>query len=207
MSVSFKNTIGLRLLRYIFGCYFAVAVMVTSFQLFSEYIHVKENVFEELSHLGNTLEDSLARSIWNYNFDQVSSILLGINKVEMVSGLKVTDLEGKVISSVGYIGKDKNGIIKTNHQGKFGSGEVTKIDYSSSEGRKTLFEYKFPVLTTTNEGETGTLLGYCFIYSDHNSIIERVEYGFILIIVNSLIKPLPCVYFSIFCQNVFSPDP
>ncbi|ODS22445.1 hypothetical protein AB835_14155 [Candidatus Endobugula sertula] len=90
-SVPLKKTIGLRLLRYVFGCYFAVTLVVTSIQLISEYIHVKGNIFQELAHLGETVEDGLSVSMWNFDIEQIKSILFGINKVAMVAGTKVTD--------------------------------------------------------------------------------------------------------------------
>ncbi len=198
MSVSRQKTIGIRLLRYVFGCYFAITVVVTSIQLFSEYVHVKKNVFQELSHLGETLENSLSKSIWNYNTEQIQATLLGINKISMVSGTKVTDANNEIMVVSGQTADNKDNFFSSRQEGTFGKGIINKIDYREKNHTKTLFEYKFPLYPIDTKENPKKILGYCYIYSDNNSIIERVKYGFILIIVNSLIKTIALWFIFLF---------
>lgn len=190
MSVPLKKTIGLRLLRYVFGFYFAVAIIVTSAQLVLEYFHVKSNIFMELANLGETLEASLARSIWNYNAEQVQSTLLGTSKIVMVSGTKVTDASGEVIAVNGRTAENKQHISTLMQEGDFGDGIIHEINYLENEQTKTLFEYKFPIYFKADDDAQSELIGYCHIYASHSSIVDRVQYGFVLIIINSLIKTL-----------------
>lgn len=183
-----NKTIGFRLLRYVFGCYFAVAVVVTSVQLVSEYVNVKENIFNELSHLGKTLEDSLARSIWNYNIEQAQATLLGIGKIAMVSGTRVTGIEDESFASSGLELKDSDNVTIAQEGGKFGTGRIRKIHYFRDGQENTLYEYKFPLRYVDENGSVDELIGYSYLYANHSVIIDRVKYGFILIIINSLIK-------------------
>lgn len=149
-----------------------------------EYRHVKDRIFIELSHLGETIENSLVQSIWNFDIEQMEATLIGINKVSTVSGIKVTDKDGKIFTSNGEISNEEVSSYEKINKGVFGKGIVYEIYYKKEN--KTLFEYKFPVYSsTTNEEDS---IGYTHIYSSQSTVIERVKYGFVLIIVNSLIK-------------------
>jgi len=186
--MNLRKTIGFRLLRYVFGCYFAIALVVTSAQLVSEYIQAKEDVFFELSHLGKTLEHSLARSLWNYNIEQAQATLLGIDKIAMISGAKVTNIDESLFARSGNeFDLGKNAAI-SQERGSFGKGIIHKIEFLKDDLKQTFFEYKFPVRYVDSNGDIDQLIGYCFFYADHAAIVDRVQYGFVLIIVNSLIK-------------------
>jgi len=190
VSVPLQKTIGLRLLRYVFGCYFAVTVIITTVQLISEYRHVKKNIFYELASLGETLGDSLALSVWNYDVDQLESTLQGINKISMVSGTKVTDAAGKIFAHNGNTDDTKEILSTEQQEGEFGDGIIHQIRYKDHSSQKTVFSYKFPIYFANGENAPQELIGYCYIYADRTSIISRVEYGFFLIIVNSIVKTI-----------------
>ena len=188
MSVSLKKTIGLRLLRFVFGCYFAIAIVVTSVQLALEYFHVKNSIFVELSNLSGTLESSLANSMWNYNIEQIQSTLDGTNNIALVVGTKVTDTNGEIFALNGITTEDKYNISIIKEDGDFGEGELREINYSKDNQVYTLYEYKFPLYFRENNNAQKKLLGYIFIYASNSLVVSRVQYGFMLIIINSVIK-------------------
>ena len=183
-----KKTVGFRLLRYVFGCYFAVTVVVTSAQLVSEYVDVKENLFNELSHLGKTLEDSLARSIWNYNVEQAQATLQGIGKVPMVSGSRVTSPENELFATSGLELKDADSASVVQEGESYGSGRIRRIDYYRNDQQNTLYEYQFPLRYIEENGGIDELVGYSYLYANRSEVFDRVKHGFILIIINSVIK-------------------
>ena len=184
-----RSNIGLKLLRYVFGGYFAVAIILTSGQLISEYIHVKDTIFEELSNLGETIEESLSKSIWNFDIDQLDSTIKGINKVGLVSGIKVVASDKSLLSKTGNIGEGQQ-VELSEYVGEYGKGTIEKIMYDKNETEHSLFQYKFPIYFTNKFDSQKDLIGYCYIYANHASIIDRVKYGFTLIIINSVIKTL-----------------
>ncbi|MBX2809696.1 MAG: bifunctional diguanylate cyclase/phosphodiesterase [Cellvibrionaceae bacterium] len=186
MSVSLKNTLGLTLLRYVFGFYFAATVVITSLQISSEYFHEKNNIFQELANFGETIESSIARSIWNYNQEQVKATLLGFNKITLVSGTKITDLEGEVFSFYGDIVDQQDSVYSSKKESDVGLGVVNKIEYDKQGKKATVFEYKF----TVKHGVDNEAVGYCYIYANHAAIVGRVQHGITLIVVNALIKTM-----------------
>ncbi|XPF94974.1 ATP-binding protein [Colwellia sp. RE-S-Sl-9] len=201
-----RSNIGLKLLRYVFGGYFAIALILTSGQLISEYSHVKGTIFEELSNLGETIEDSLSQSIWNFNIEQLESTIEGINKVGMVSGIKVVAPDKSVLASTGNIGKDHQAEQST-FEGEYGKGSIQKIIYSKDDTEHSLFEYKFPIYFTNDNNTQKDLIGYCYIYAAHASIIDRVQYGFTLIIINSVIKTFALWLIFLFFTKRIIVDP
>ena len=87
--IKFKNSIGLRLLRYVFACYLVVALAVTGLQLVFEYRHVKSNLFIQLYGLENTFKNSIMTSLWSFDTPQLETTLFGMQKIDMVSGIKI----------------------------------------------------------------------------------------------------------------------
>lgn len=188
MSISLQKSIGFKLLRYVFGFYFIIAVLVTSVQLVLEYINVKESMFRELSSLSETLEDSLAKAIWSFDNEQIEANLLGISKIEIVAGAKVTNLKYKVYAAKGKIITESSNIVSSNDEILVGKGSIKEYQYIDKKTTGTLFEYKFPIVNNYSNDITPKIIGHGYIYTDHSSIIDRIEHGFILIIINSLIK-------------------
>lgn len=204
MLISLNENIGIRLLRHVFGWYFVIALLVTSVQLISEYLNVKKSIFNELSNLGETLENSLAQSIWNFDVDQMEATLQGVKKISIVTGIKVTDTEGNLFTVDGNIVNDDILISFTEHQGDFGQGNVYEISYKEDTQTKTIFQYKFPIKDNFSS-DKNAVIGYCYIYSHHSSIISRVKYGFFIIIINSLIKTFALwLIFLFFIKRIIS---
>jgi hypothetical protein len=78
-----------------------------------------------------------------------------------------------------------------------GLSQATIIQ-SNATKRLTLFEYRFPIEYQEDPSGSIDLLGYGIIYASENTIIERVKYSFILIIINSAIKTIALWFFFLF---------
>jgi len=197
---TWKNSIGLRLLRYVFGCYLVVAVIVTVTQLIFEYQHVKSNVFDQLYDLEKTFKDSLVTSLWSFDTTQLEATLMGMKKIEIVSGVKIENEETGFISSIGdFMSKEVEVVSseKTERQG------ITKMSIIPADGtnRQTLFEYRFPIEFLEDQNSPAVPLGYGHIYANEDTIIDRVKYSFVLIIINSVIKTAALWLFFLFFVN------
>lgn len=180
------NSIGVRLLKMVFGLYFMLTLVITLVQLFSEYRHVKQGVFNDMVDLAQTLEDSLTRSLWSYNFEQMSATMIGIEKVAIISGAKVVQPDGTIYSSIGTYPTAETVISekKTNNE----SGDIREILYEAESGRQTVYAHNFPIVQT--EKNRRLVVGYCYLYMERSSVIARVKYGFILIIISAILKTL-----------------
>ena len=181
-----KNSIGLRLLRMVFGLYFLVTVIITIAQLLSEYAHVKQGVYHDMVDLAETLEDSLTRSLWSYNLEQMNATMVGIDRVSIITGAKVTQVDGSIYASTGTY--PTNETIVNEKAVASDAGEIKEIYYDSESGQKKVYAYSFPIVQTENNRRI--LAGRGYLYTDSRSFIGRVKYGFILIVITAIIKTL-----------------
>ncbi|SIT02121.1 putative bifunctional diguanylate cyclase/phosphodiesterase [Neptunomonas antarctica] len=198
--IKLRNSIGLRLLRYVFACYLVVAVAVTGIQLVFEYRHVKSNLFTQLYGLEVTFKDSIVTSLWSFDTPQLKATLFGMQKIDMVSGIKIVNQQQETIASTGAVLTKESQIVSTKHLAHNGMVETTLIQPNTTT-KQTLFEYRFPIEYQEDKDSPATLLGYGLIYASENTIIERVKYSFILIIINSVIKTLALWLFFLFFAN------
>ncbi|ETR67257.1 MAG: hypothetical protein OMM_11798, partial [Candidatus Magnetoglobus multicellularis str. Araruama] len=90
-KIKFKNSLSTRLLKVIFGSYCVVTIIVTMFQLFAEYYHTKQSIAKEIQLLPKTFGDGIAESLWMFNDSLLFSILIGMNEIPIVSGIKIED--------------------------------------------------------------------------------------------------------------------
>jgi diguanylate cyclase (GGDEF)-like protein len=198
--IKLKKTIGLRLLRYVFGCYLVVAMTVTGIQLVFEYRHVKSNLFNQLYGLENTFKNSIVNSLWSFDTPQLEATLFGMQKIDMVSGIKIVNQQQEIIASIGGILTKDSQIVSTKHLEHAGMLEATLVQPNNSQ-KQTLFEYRFPIEYQEDKGAPIDLLGYGYIYASENTIIDRVKYSFILIIINSVVKTVALWLFFLFFAN------
>jgi diguanylate cyclase (GGDEF)-like protein len=197
---SYKRGIGLRLLRYVFGCYLIVALIVTGIQLVSEYQHVKNDVFGQIYDLERTFKKSFANSIWSFDTIQLEVTLFGMTKIDTVAGIKIVDEGKQMLASIGnVVAKDSQVLSSKN----LDSPRMRQLELMQADSvtRQTLFEYTFPIEHQAIENGAVALIGYGHIYTDVNTIIDRVKYSFILIIINSLIKTAALWLFFLYFVN------
>jgi diguanylate cyclase (GGDEF)-like protein len=202
----FKNGIGLRLLRYVFGCYLIVAVLITALQLNSEYRDVKREVFNQINNIETTFKDSIMNSIWSFDTSQLEVILSGMMKIDAVSGIKIVSERNQVIASIGDVVSDDSIIYLEENLANPNMKEVELAQVNSTK-RQTLFEYAFPLERLENANGPYTLIGFGHIYTDVNIIIDRVKYSFLLIIIFSIIKSAALWLFFLFFVNKFVAKP
>ncbi|MEM8985014.1 MAG: diguanylate cyclase, partial [Pseudomonadota bacterium] len=183
-----KSSVGHRLLTSVFGCYFAIAAGATLVQLGLEYLKEKERVFFELSHLRETLDDSLSQALWNLDDDQVVATLLGVEKVITVAATRVTGDEGQPIAATGPVYRPTAEVTDAVSEGSYGDGVVTRATYEQDRASGTVFEYKAPIRYIDAENDINRLVGHFYLYCSHDVVIERVMSGLLVIVINSFIK-------------------
>jgi len=193
LKVPFKHSISTQLLRVVFGLYFLVAIIVTVVQLTVEYMHVKKSVAEEIGKLDNTFGPGISNALWNMDDSFLRSILVGMNQIGIVSGVKVTDTTDDRVFSAGNI-LDKNGqSIFVESATGLHHGNVDRSMFSE------LFAHEFSIDHINDDGSNATI-GTGIIYTNRNIVLERIEYGFLLILINSVIKTMALwfifLYFS-----------
>ena len=193
-TVKFRNSLATKLLLTIFGLYFVVTVIVTVFQLTFEYYHTKDGITDEIQKLPASFGKGVTQSMWTFNLDLLQSILIGMHELSIVSGVKIVNEKNQVVSRIGII-KDSDGIFyDTDTQGN--SKNVQRYLKLFNE----FFEHTFPI-NYEDENNRIHFLGTWTVYSSQRIIIDRVKYGFFLIIINSIIKTLALWFIFLFIIN------
>ena len=200
-DIHFTRSIGTVLLRYVFGFYFLVTLLVTLVQLVNEYLHTKKHIIFEIEKLENTFKEGFTTALWSYNSTQMQSMIAGLMELDIVSGVVIRDENGSIFAEKG-VGKlesyNKEVFLTPEDINSFKGAEKERFQKLSQKITilkpvkknhffENIYEYSF-VLNYKEDGVGDHNLGVGSIYCREDVIIERVKYGFILIIINSLIK-------------------
>ena len=180
----FRQSIALHLLTTIFSFYFLVAILVTVIQLYKEYEDTKAQFYKEIQALPATFHRGIVDSVWTYNKELLQSILLGMHNLPIVVGIKVESLDHKMDLKIGTVLNENNEI---NYYDS--SGKVTQ-QKEFGFGTDTLFKHEFPMYYQGPAFDYKVPLGQVTLYSNNQLVFDRVKYGFILILINSIIKTI-----------------
>jgi signal transduction histidine kinase len=185
-----KSTLSKQLFRRIFGLYLLAAITVTLAQATLEYIHTKEEVSLEMQQVLNTFTPGIIDALWNYDKPVISSILLGMYELHVIDGIQVFDHRGLLIKGVG---------VTLNIEGKITLDKLNKDDknptFTQINSQKTRLTHY------SNQSGRKDHIGEIIIYSSNRVVIDRVKYGFILIITNSIIKTVALWFIFLYFIN------
>jgi len=176
-----NSSISRQLFRRIFGLYLMAAVMVTAVQLSLEYRHTQDEVASEMQQVLNTFTPGIIDALWNYDKNLISSILIGMHELAVIDGIQVFDHRGLLVKSMGVE-------LNATGQIRLTAGDEDATDNSSQFTR--LNKRKVRLTHYSNKNNRKDNIGEIVIYSSNRIVIDRVKYGFILIIINSVIKTL-----------------
>ena len=185
------DSIAARLLKIIFGCYFVVTVVVTCIQLVAEYRHTEERLLHEIEAMQQTFGPGITDAMWHFNDDVLRGILSGVKDLPIVIGVKVEDAQGKVVRAAGIIQDQNRRQLQADEAGRLAPVEQSAGLFSQ------MFSRTFPIVYTDENGRRRAI-GSWTVYSSQQVIVKQVEYGFFLILVNSIIKTLALWFIFLF---------
>jgi signal transduction histidine kinase len=177
------RSIAARLLRIIFGCYFVVTLVVTVVQLTAEYKHTRDRVEREIEAMRHTFGPGIADAMWRFNDDIMRGILAGMKELPVVVGIKVVDDQGKLVRAVGTVLDDSG-----RHMRALPDGRLAPAPHDEGLFGQ-VFSHEFPIAYQLENGHTQQI-GKWTVYSNRRIVVSQVEYGFFLILVNSVIKTM-----------------
>ena len=178
-----NNVLALKLLRAVFFSYFIVAVTVTIFQMFAEFNRVKERVENEINFLSKSFAPGVAEGLWRYDKNGINASLFGMTQQNVVLGVAVYDANDKLYAASGWVSED---LQKPQFFAKQKEGELENSNARVFSG--VLYRFDFP-LSYEFKGES-SVVGKVSIFSGSDVVLEQVKYGFIIILINSVIKTL-----------------
>ena len=179
-----KNSIGLKLLRYIFGSYLLVTVALTLWQLHSEYMDTKSDVLHGMLNLEKTFKASLNESVWGYDINQLELTIQGMQHIDYIASVRINDNKGKNLAQTTGSSNIKHDspMVTSSLPEPFQS--IKKIENINGN---TFYQHSFQLIHTNAQGKP-LYIGDCHLFASDTAVFDRVSYGFTLIIVNSLLK-------------------
>lgn len=139
-----------------------------------QYMDTEHKIIDELSVFEKSIHGSLVESLWNFDFTQIEAILKGALSPSYVVGAEV-----KMKDNVWRIGFVQGENLKAEHYSK----EDLKPDAVNSD-RINLLSYKVDLKHQKSEKPIGVLI----LYSSSDVVFDQVKFGFILILLNAVIK-------------------
>jgi len=116
-----------------------------------------------MRELESSFSSSIRSAVFDYDDELISTILLGLQKTNSVVGVLLVNEKGELIDKVGITPKE------------------SKKGFSEK-----LFSIEFDIKQKSDDQEN--LIAKVSLYSKNSIIIERVKYGFLLIVINSFFK-------------------
>lgn len=178
-KIGISSSISTSLIQLVFIVYLSVTIIITCIQLANEYYHTKDLIRQELIQLEEVFEGGLSEALFNVDVIGLESIIQGIYKIPVVKGVMVVGEFGDQKQQIGYgETEDRNQFFVKK------DGTVLTEGDPAFRPLRGIFSHKFTIDYTYIRNEK---VGKLTIYSGANVILERISYGFILIIINSLI--------------------
>ncbi|MBF0131508.1 MAG: response regulator [Magnetococcales bacterium] len=155
------RSLSVKLLRTVFAIYFMITLLVTALHVIIEYQKTKDDILRELAEVAHAFSQSLEVALWQINPEQQRSIATGILNLSIVTGLEISQTDGQI--------------------SRMGEAEF-------SPNSETVFFHPFSINHDFNGKKTH--LADVRFYSDQSVVISRVKTGFIMILLNAVIKCL-----------------
>lgn len=199
LKFNFGKSIGVQFLRTVFSCYLLITIVLTSCQLYVEYNAIEKELMKKLEGIANSFEKGVGKALWNIDNDSIAFILAGIKKIDIISGVKVTNLQNDLQGAVG---------IYIDDQGDFLNADEVNADdlYSKVVVRQdSIHNYYEYTLGIFFEGSTGKpeLIGFMSLYANHSSVVLRFRQSLIFIIFIAFVKTLALwLIFLYFAKNI-----
>ncbi len=171
-TVDIKNSVGTQLLTVVFSLYLIVAVAVTLIHMGGEYYGTRQDILDDLVVFEKTFHPGIANQVWNLDDEALAANLQGIVKIPIIVGVKVDNNKGKILAKTGVV---------------IEAGNIVSSDNKDAGLFSELIAHQFPIYFEVREGEM-VLIGNGTLYSSTGVVFNKVQYGFLFIIINSIIK-------------------
>ncbi|MFT4924032.1 MAG: signal transduction histidine kinase [Phenylobacterium sp.] len=174
-----KNSIATQMLKVVFALYCVVTVVVTISQIILEYRHTKHQISDELSINQAIFEPVLSAGLWDLDEGQIQNAINGMLAIPIITGVKI-EQNGQLFKAVGHIEDDDNIVHHYDAQGQ----SIIK----RNDNPQQMFSFTFVI--NYRFRDEARAVGQATIYSNSSAVINRLEMGFVLLIINAVIKTI-----------------
>jgi diguanylate cyclase (GGDEF)-like protein len=179
----------------VFGVYLLVAVGVTIFQMRSEYLSTKQSIIQDVNNLAVSLRPALSAALWTFNDTLLDAVLVGLDNIPFVTGYEIRNRHGEQVRAGGII-LDAKGLPVD------ASPSVAAGNRKTQPPPKLYFlpPYSF-ALSHVDQTGRGWDVGQVTFYIAEDVVVGRVVHGFMLILVNSVVKTAALWVIFLFFAN------
>lgn len=173
-----QHSVSIQLMRAVFAIYCLVAVTVTCVHIVAEYQYTQDSIAKELTSYESMFGPVLASALWDLDSEQIDEVRDAIYQIPIVVGVRIDSFpDQELLSAIGTIQDENDRLVV------FENGENVT---AAESGFQNLFSYQFDI-TYTYQDKTRKL-GMATLYSSSDTVLNRVELGFLFLIVNAVIK-------------------
>jgi signal transduction histidine kinase len=176
--ITTRESIATRLLALTFSIYFLVAMVITVGHMKFEYDQEKRNIIQDLNVFHTTFQPIMSQMVWSINHDALRATVEGIAAAPTIAGVRIMP-NGMDEIAIGTIRNAKGQVVR--------AGQVDKPIFWDADDGLGVFDFEFPILYKTSDGRVENL-GKGVFYSSNAIVLQRVQYGFVVIVANALIK-------------------
>ncbi|MGM0623588.1 MAG: PAS domain S-box protein [Campylobacterota bacterium] len=155
-----RKRISKQLYGWILGVYLFLTVVITALHVWIEYSHTKKQLHKELLTLEEIFKSPLQTALWELNEVQVASIAEAIGKMPIIYKVQIQTPDAKIRYS----------------SEKSGYEIAVDANYRHSFELEYYFDQTLHRLATVE------------LTSNPKAVIERLEVGFYMLLINALIK-------------------
>lgn len=183
LHVGLTDSIGLILLKMVFGLYCIVTIALTLFHMALEYKTVENGIHKDLVNIQKGFAPSLSAAVWNLDNHQLNAILKGMLQMPAALGGKVLSPNGELIIASGLI-VDENQAVKQSFYDDDGEFQVEAPDRPILR----MITFQGPIVFW-EDGEANDL-GTITLYSSSDVVLDKVGFVFLSIILIAVGKTL-----------------
>lgn len=154
------NNLSQKMMRVIFTIYLGVTFVITCMQFATEYLKAQDSILNEVTELEGTVRGPIATSLWQYDRNQVNVLVDGLIKMPIIAGVDIVDKDGATL--------------------------VSRRAYSSDSEPLAVFNFQSDLFWNLNNERIP--LGSLILYSSSEVVLDRVIFGFSLIVITAVIK-------------------
>ncbi len=194
--VQFRDSIGVRLLRNVFGVYVLIAILITALHLYAEYEHQKELAQENLAQAELILKPLFDDALWHLDQQLLEKASQGALNFPSVVGVMVMGDPGTAYIKYGEVSVSHKALPYQDVDGNVRSQEA--VVFSDN-----LIEHSFSLEDPSNE--SAPVIGQVHFYTSPLLLLEKIRYAFALIVFYALLKTTALwMVFLWFAQRMLS---
>ncbi len=155
-----------QLLQSILVIYLLLTFVVTMIHLSVDYQYTKNNIQNELKQIAKTFHPALQTALWELNNEQLHSIVDGMMNIPLIYGVQIKNSSDEIL--------------------------IDKFQKNMKKEDSLKYYHQFPIYYQMNENSI--YLANVNIYSDDEAIFERLKVGFLMILLNAIIKTAVLIF-------------